>query len=652
MRKKSSSNPLSSEGQVLETAEPVPTQASHSEDGGHIKWRGIYALIPVLFALLVSINTLWNGFASDDSQQVLNNEFIKTFRNLPNAFTSSVWAFTSNDIIFTVDPYYRPLFSSLFTINYAMFGAHAWGWHLINVLIHAAVTFMVFLVIKEVTDRRWLAAVTAILFAVHPVHAESVAWVSGVSDPLLALLLLPAFYFYVRYRKQGRSYMLAIAPVFYFLALLSKEAAIALPVFIAFCELFYFNKSLSLKERAIRLSILVALFAVPTLIYFAMRYHAISAFLFSGNPRYPLIFGIATVPLAMVKYLALLLFPVNYSYQHYTPLVETIASLRLLAPLVLLTVLVVGIALTRSRVLLFAAVWFVVMLLPVLATLQQFEPGYLVQERYLYIPSIGICLAIALGIEWLATRNWFGAPGYKVALSAALLLVVVFSAVHIKQNRVWEDSITVYKHCVAVAPQSSVAHTILSRTYYDAGRPREAEAAAHTALDLDSTNTGAYMNLSYFSRASGRLDKAIDYLEQAVSATNLGPMTRNDLATAYLNLGLLYWEQKAFDRAESNLLKSIEILPRPVAWYHVGQFYFDRRRFEEALNMFEQVAARVPRWFSPIHIKLGQTYESLNQIDRALAEYQKFLEVAPPGSQDIKSVQNHMRQLNSTPRTP
>ena len=91
-------------------------------------------------------------------------------------------------------------------------------------------------------------------------------------------------------------------------------------------------------------------------------------------------------------------------------------------------------------------------------------------------------------------------------------------------------------------------------------------------------------------------------------------MTRNDLATAYLNLGLLYRDQKDINRAESNMLKSMDILPRPVIWYHLGQFFLDQRRFEDAQKMFEMVAAQVPRWFSPIHIKLGQTYESLNQI--------------------------------------
>src|SRR6185369_18046514 len=118
--------------------------------------------------------------------------------------------------------------------------------------------------------------------------------------------------------------------------------------------------------RFIRLLSLAGLFAVPTVIYFLMRYHAISV-LFAGNLRYPQIFGITTAPLATVKYLALMLIPVNYSYQHYTPFVETIASLRLLAPLALLAALIAGIAMTRSRDLAFAAVWFLVMLLPVLA---------------------------------------------------------------------------------------------------------------------------------------------------------------------------------------------------------------------------------------------------------------------------------------------
>jgi tetratricopeptide (TPR) repeat protein len=526
MRKKNSPNQTSRAGSAFASAAatvaPEATPATRPpKTDDRTRWRSAYAFIPLALALLVSVNTLWNGFASDDGQQVLSNEFIKKFSNIPYAFTSSVWAFTGGDVIFTVDPYYRPLFSVLFTINHALFGTQAWGWHLINLVIHAAVTMLVFLVIKEVTDSGWLAVITASLFAVHPAHAESVAWVSGVTDPLMALFLLPAFYFYVRYRKQKRNHLLALALGFYFLALLSKEAAITLPIFIAYCELFYFNRPLPVRARAARLLSIAALFAVPTVIYFLMRYHAISVLLV-GSARYPHAFGIATVPLAVVKYLALMLVPANYSYQHYTPFVESAASFRLLAPLALLAALTAGVWVTRSRELAFAAVWFLVMLLPVLAALQQFEPAYMVQERYLYVPSIGVCLAVALGVRRLASRGWFGVPGYKAAACAALALIAVFGAVHVRQNMVWADTVSVYRRCVDVAPRSSPAHTMLSRIYYDSGRPREAEAEARAALELDPANTNAYLNLSYFSRASGKLDKAIDYIEQACDAQRPG----------------------------------------------------------------------------------------------------------------------------------
>jgi hypothetical protein len=147
--------------------EPVYNEASSVETGPY-GWRKIYALVPVLLALITSINTLWNNFASDDLEQVLNNSLIKTFSNLPAAFTSSVWSFMSADIIANVDSYFRPLFTSLFTINYALFGNRPLGWHLISILTHAAVTFLVFIVSREITQERWVSVLTASLFCRSP----------------------------------------------------------------------------------------------------------------------------------------------------------------------------------------------------------------------------------------------------------------------------------------------------------------------------------------------------------------------------------------------------------------------------------------------------------------------------------------------------
>src|SRR5262249_34456170 len=197
--------------------------------------------VPPLLALVFSGITLWNEFATDDLQQILGNNFIKKLSNLPHAFTTSVWAFANGDVVFSVDSYYRPLFSALFCLNYALFGSVPLGWHAINILIHAGVTALVFVVINEVTGKRGPSLLAAALFAVHPSHAESVAWASGVTDPLMGLFLLPSFFFYVRWRKAGKNLLLVLSVCLYFLALLTKETSLALAIVIVGYELLYWG---------------------------------------------------------------------------------------------------------------------------------------------------------------------------------------------------------------------------------------------------------------------------------------------------------------------------------------------------------------------------------------------------------------------------
>lgn len=624
----------------------VPIVSPEEENGlrRSKRWRAVYTLVPTLLAVITSLNTLQNNFASDDLEQVLNNQFIKHFSNLPGAFTKSVWSFAASDIIFTVDPYFRPIFSSLFTINYALFGTSPFGWHLVNVLVHGAVTFMVFVVSKKLCGREFVAALTAALFAVHPVHAESVAWVSGVTDPLMALFFLPAFYFYLRFRERRRWQLLGAALGFYFLALLTKENAIALPLVIAYCELFHFREDVIFKQRLVELSKLMGFFAAPTVLYYLVRLNALGQLALGGQARYPLVPAVLTIPLAIVKYLGLMLVPYGYSYQHYTEFVSTILSGSLIVPLAILAAIAAAIVFLKSRLLALASMWFILTLVPALASLRNFEPAYLLQERYLYVPSIGFCLAVALGVEWVGTRTWFGSRQRPATAVLTLVVILVWSLAVVRQNRVWDTTVSVYKNSVAVSPASPMAHVLLSRTYYDAGRPREAEAEARTALDLDSKCATAYMNLSYFANQSGKVVPACEYLENAIATIPENAMTRNDLGTIYLNLAMLYGQRKMFDRAEQSLSRSNEVWPRAVAWYYTGQFYLDQRRLDEARVMFERTLEAVPSWFGPIHLKIGQVYEGLGDPARAEREYNEYLRLAPDAP-EREEVKNHLKTM-------
>ncbi|HSF23447.1 MAG TPA: tetratricopeptide repeat protein [Blastocatellia bacterium] len=607
-------------------------------------------ILPALLAFLGSLNSLWTGFAADDTQQVLNNQLIKELKNLPFTFTSSVWAFATSDIIFSVDSYYRPLFNVVLMINYAIFGTTAWGWHLVNVLIHTGVTLLVFKVLFELTRQRWVSMASACLFAVHPAHAESVAWISGVTDPLMSLLLLPGFYLYLRYRKTRQRQYLFLTLFAYFLALLSKETSLAFPLILVYCEAFYFTERASLKRRVQQALVLGFVFSLPTAVYFLMRYGVIGPALFGTGPTYPLGPALLTIPLAFAKYVKLMVVPWGHSYQHLTYFVESAGDIRFLGPAALLVVMTICITLIRSKLVVFSAAWFVVWLAPPLAALRRFDPEYLVQERYLYLPSVGFCLAVGLAIQWLSTRRQVAAAGRMIGAAALGLIVAVFGIANFAQNRTWFDSVSLIRNCVVVEPYSGRAHSALSRHYFLEGNTREAEAEARKAIELDPQFAGGYMNLSYFHKHYGKLDQAIDYLEQAVAAIEPSPMTRNSLATVHLNLGLLYSERKNPVLAEKNLVRSVELWSRAVGAYHLGMLYFNQSRFEEASRMLEQVAVQVPPRYAPIRATLGAVYERLGETDRARAEYARYLEIALPNAPDRAIVQQRLSALTEGSR--
>jgi protein O-mannosyl-transferase len=608
-------------------------------------WKSSYALIPVLLAILTSINTLWNGFASDDLSQVVNNKLIRQLTNVPQTFAGSVWSFATEDVIVAVDSYYRPMFMSLFTVNYAIFADRAWGWHFINVLIHCAVTLLVFVLLKKITGDRWLSLTTAAIFAVHPVHAESVAWVSGITDPLLALFILPAFYYYLRFKEGGGHHFMGAALLFYFMGLFSKETAVALPLVVVYWELETSDRASGLVRRLARAIALPALFILPTAIYLLCRNAALAGILFGSGPRAPLGPALATIPLALVEYLRLMSVPVGYSYQHFTVLVDSIWNARFIWPFVASLLLLLGVVLSRSRLVRFTGVWFLAMLSPALFAIRHFDPEYVVQERYLYVPSIGFCLAMALGLRWLLAAGKHTTRAGAAAFAAGLVLIGTWGVACARQNLVWATTETLFENCVAQDPGSAAARTALSRILFDSGQVRQAEMQSKMALSLDPTWPGSYLNLSYFAKVSGDIDKSIGYLEQSTSKVPEGPLTRYSLATIYLNLGLLYQQRKEISRAEETLRRSLDLWPRAVGWYYTGQFYFDEHRYEDALRMFDLALDKLPPRFAAIHMKRGLTYDLMGRKSEARAEYQRYLDLAPSEAADRQNVTRRLSQL-------
>jgi hypothetical protein len=240
----------------------------------------------LLAAFLAFANSLDGEFVYDDRLQVLKNPTVKSLSNIPMMMTKSVWQFMNQGAAGAVGPYYRPLFNVILIINYQMFEFSVFGWHLVSVLLHVGVTLLIYLLARRFGLSAQAGLVGALLFAVHPVHSESVAWVSGIPDPMAALFIILSMLAYERHRETPLAgwKLPGLSAAFAFLALLSKETAIALPVFFVVSELLDRVEGESFGALAARtLKRTAPFFAVAT-VYLVLRY-LVLGFLRQDDPN-------------------------------------------------------------------------------------------------------------------------------------------------------------------------------------------------------------------------------------------------------------------------------------------------------------------------------------------------------------------------------
>ncbi len=610
------------------------------------QWPRIYPLIPVMLALVSSFNTLSNRWAYDGSQQILKNELIRGLRNAPRLFTSTL-RMPSADDIQDAEPYFRPIVGVFRALIYSVAGYTPWVWHLASDLVHAAAALLVFYVCAEITGRRRLALIAASLFAVSPAHSEAIAWLSAVCDPLMAVFALAAFYLYLRRREDGPKYFLIGSLFLFLIALLCKETAVVLPIVILCWEALDGENTGSLVKRLLNAARSAALFVIPLAIYLLMRVIALGGLTGSLDPGRTG-FRLLTVPLVLAKYILLMAWPVNYSVHQYIDPVASILTVRFIVPVLFIIALIWGIARVRSRVALFSGLWFVVWLLPPLASVGVLNPLLLVQERYLYLPSFGFCFALAAGVEWLAARKPFNIATGTALAAASIPLIVISSFLLISQNTLWRDTRTLFRNSVEQFPTSGYAHSILSTAYFEAGELKAAEEEAKTGFEVEPLCFDAYINAALYAQAGGDAKRALRFMERAESAARGQPLTT--LHRIYRTLGQLYQSNNDNVRAEEYLRRAVDAVPGPYPtnWYALGDFYLSQARYEEAREMFEAILGKVPKSFAPIHYRLGRVYDRLGDMDRARIEYEQYIKLAPSSRESLE-VRRRLAQVSGAP---
>ncbi|MEE9543315.1 MAG: hypothetical protein V3V95_05985, partial [Thermodesulfobacteriota bacterium] len=389
-------------------------------------------VIVLVLSALVYINILPNDFVHDDNEQIITNPWITDFAYLPGVFFSSAWAFLEEEI---TSNYYRPVMHLVYMIDYAIFELDPWGYHLTSIIINSINSVLVFFLLGLLLETdggnggggareaggagggggggggggaeeiSWMglgptglaAFFGALVFSVHPIHTESVAWVASVPELTFTFFFLLSFYFYVRYRRAARPLFYIISLVSFFLSTLCKEPALALPMVLV-CYDFFVR-----REKV--LPILPWLkrfvpFGALGILYLILRVYALKGFAPRGGAHELSTFGnIFNIFPLVFDYFSKLVLPINMNFFYTFKPVHSIAEPRAFLSIVfaLVVLLILWRTYKRSRLTFFSILFILMPLLPVLYIPAVGRNTF--AERYLYLPSFGAVLILSLCIR-------------------------------------------------------------------------------------------------------------------------------------------------------------------------------------------------------------------------------------------------------------
>jgi len=573
-----------------------------------IRWTWLFALTGLTF--LVYLNTLSHEFLInwDDPKYVLENTLIRGFnlKNLTGIFTTQ---FVGN---------YAPLNILSYSLDYTLWGLKPLGYHLTNVLLHTVNSILVYLFLFRFCRHRWASFIGALVFSVHPVQAESVAWVSERKNILSMFFFLLSFLSYLRFRDTGRRPHYYVSFMFFFCALMTKSVTVILPPILFAYELISGNS----REKAHRILgrlwpflLAAAATAVLTII---TQTHESGIRGFYGGTVYA---NFLTALVIHLRYLHVLLFPINLS-----ALYEVSIPYRLASPDVIAAIMTLGITgflfyrlfAVRS----FASFWigfYFIALLPVSHIVPITTP---MNDRYLYFPMVAVAGAISHIVVYFEKIRKNSPFHGLVAGVTVFLLISTLAAGDYNRNRVWENSLVLWLDTVAKAPNDAKAHGGLGEIYMRMNRFQEAERELSKSIELDPMKIETRINLGNTCSQLGKLQDAVLHLEEAVRLAPEYGVARSDLAW-------VYWKQGRLDEASIQFSKAVELDPENTGIkYNLAVFYTQTKRVREAAEVLEAALRLEPDHVHAL-VLITSVYAELGQERKIEDLYFSAIEKAP-----------------------
>jgi Tfp pilus assembly protein PilF len=517
---------------------------------------GVMEVLVCAVTVLAYLGTLSFGFVYDDKPAIVDNVVIRSWRFLAHYFIPQI----SADIAPPAsETFYRPITFLWLRLNYAMFGLNPAGWHFAMLVGHVLATYLVFVVVRKLTDNRGTAAVGAILFGLHPVHVENVAWLSSVNDLLMTVFLLASLLAYLNFRNGRKSKLWMAASVLLFLlAVLSKETAAAFPFLIlGFAALFPRPRApetsnpawSALKDARVSIPYLMVL-----VVYLAARRMMLHGLV---QPLMPLSWTtmLLTGPSVLWFDLKHLLFPISSSEFYSLAYVTAPGFENFLLPILFLVGAFVAAGywiskLPNPRLGVFASGFALATTLPTLY-LRAIAPGNFVHDRFLYLPSVGIVILLALAVEQVSASKTLQRTGGGELVKSAVVATLCTAAFAgtVSHQLQWANNILLYQNAMKYAPQNPVVPVNLANEFANMGRYDRAFPLYLSALQRDPRLWLSNYSLGYAYYRTAKFSEAEDYLQRAIQIDDEDPDQFIYLARAQMEQGELIPAAQNAERA-------------------------------------------------------------------------------------------------------
>jgi Flp pilus assembly protein TadD len=580
----------------------------------------------VYLVLILATLAVFHQLPSHDFVNYDDDLFVYENPQVRNGFSKKgvIWAFTA----FSPD-YWKPLSWLSHMLDCELFGLRPGMHHLTNLLLHVANSVLLLLVLNRMTGALWPSSFVAALFALHPLHVESIAWVAERKDVLGAFFWFLTIWAYSRYVERPRSGRYLFVLLLFALGLMAKPMVVTLPFILLLLDYWPLERmqlhSTRLKgERGMtqssafrlvweKIPLFVLSGAITVVTIIAQR--QVGAL--KSIEAYPFKLRIANALVSCISYIGKMVWPhklaIFYPFPTAIPLWQSAGAGLLL---ITVTVLLMRVAVNRPY-LVVGWLWYLVILLPVIGLVQ--VGGQAMADRYTYLSLIGLFIIIAWGVPSLLA-SW--RRGKMVITLATSVLLLGFAICSVLQVRYWQNSISLFRHTDKVTSNNDVAHNHLGMALVSQGELEEAMSHYAAALRIKPRERYVHSNLGVALARQGRLEEAIGHYTEALRV-------KPDFAEAHNNLGNALAKQGKLEEAIRHYSEALRIKPDfAEAHNNLGNALAMQGELEEAIRNYSE-ALQIKPDYTGAHNNLGNAFAMQGRIEEATSHYSEALRISP-----------------------